>query len=141
MSYVERSGETVWYNTHRIVCVDSYFASVLTTEEMRRLGLRFIGVVKTASKKILVSYLSKLEFQERGNWGGLHHWTANGHNLYTFVWVDRDRRYFITNTSLLHHGRPYLRICICQIASIESQRFTTQLVVRLINIIVEGSIL
>jgi Transposase IS4 len=34
-----------WAHSDRVVCADSYFASVVTAEELLRLGLRFIGVV------------------------------------------------------------------------------------------------
>ena len=51
-----------WYQTHRVVCADSYFASVSTEKELMRLGMRFIGVVKTASKKFLMAYLQALDF-------------------------------------------------------------------------------
>ena len=37
-----------WYHTHKVVCADSYFASVSTTKELMWLGMRFIGVFKTA---------------------------------------------------------------------------------------------
>jgi hypothetical protein len=40
-----------WANSGRGLCADSYFASVASAEEMMRLGIRFIGVVKTATKK------------------------------------------------------------------------------------------
>ena len=36
-----------WF-ANRIVCADSYFASVGAAKELFRNGLRFIGVVKTA---------------------------------------------------------------------------------------------
>ena len=39
-----------WANSERGVCADSYFASVSSAEEMMRIGIRFIGVVKTATK-------------------------------------------------------------------------------------------
>jgi hypothetical protein len=39
-----------WVRTGRIVCADSYFASIPVAAELRRLGLHFIGVVKTASR-------------------------------------------------------------------------------------------
>ena len=42
-----------WANSERGVCADSYFASVSSAEEMMRIGIRFIGVVKTATKKLL----------------------------------------------------------------------------------------
>ena len=33
-----------WYNTQRVVCADSYFASVGAAQERMRNGLRFIAV-------------------------------------------------------------------------------------------------
>ena len=39
-----------WFGSHRVVCADSYFASVGAAKELFRNGLRFIGVVKTATK-------------------------------------------------------------------------------------------
>jgi Transposase IS4 len=39
-----------WAMSSRVVCADSYFASVASAEELQRIGLRFIGVVKTATK-------------------------------------------------------------------------------------------
>ena len=42
-----------WANYERGVCADSYFASVSSAEEMMRIGIRFIGVVKTATKIFL----------------------------------------------------------------------------------------
>jgi hypothetical protein len=38
-----------WARTDRIVCANSYFASVGTLKELKRIGLRFIGAVKTAT--------------------------------------------------------------------------------------------
>ena len=49
-----------WYHTHRVVCADSYFACVSTAKELMRLSMRFIGVVKTASKQLLMAYLQAL---------------------------------------------------------------------------------
>ena len=40
-----------WVRTDRCICADSYFASVNAVTVMRTMGLRFIGVVKTATKK------------------------------------------------------------------------------------------
>ena len=83
-----------------------------------RLGMRFIGVVKTASKKFLMAYLQALEFDQRGEWKGLRNTTTS---MYAFVWVDRNIRYFITNTSSLSHGTLYTRVRKRQVAPIESQ--------------------
>ena len=98
-----------WWFTKRIVCGDSYFASVSTAKELLRLGMRFIGVVKTAHKSFPVSYLSSLTIGARGEWRGLVHKVAGEPQLYSFVWVDRDRSYFISSASSLVEGTPYDR--------------------------------
>ena len=50
-----------WDHKDRLICADSYFASVTTVEELEKLSLRFIGVVKTATKKFPMAYLDYLE--------------------------------------------------------------------------------
>jgi hypothetical protein len=50
-----------WARKDRIVCADLYFASVGTLMELKRIGLRFIGVVKTATRQFPQAYLSNLE--------------------------------------------------------------------------------
>jgi Transposase IS4 len=47
-----------WSGTNRIVCADSYFASVQGAEHLLSMGLRFIGVVKTASRKFPMKALA-----------------------------------------------------------------------------------
>ena len=42
-----------WAGSRRIVCADSYFASVSSAETLNRMGLKFIGIVKTARKNSL----------------------------------------------------------------------------------------
>lgn len=53
-----------WAHTGRIVCADSYFSSVSTCEELLNIGLCFIGVVKTATKKFPMEHLSRVELLE-----------------------------------------------------------------------------
>jgi hypothetical protein len=99
-----------WFNTDRIVCADSYFASVATAKELKRCGLRFIGVVKTATKRFPLAYLSALELHSRGDRRGLVTRDADGQaTLLAFVWMDRNRRYFIASGSSLQEGLPYSR--------------------------------
>ena len=50
-----------WANSERSVCADSYFASVSSAEEMMRIDIRFIGVVKTVTKTFPMAYLSIIE--------------------------------------------------------------------------------
>ena len=101
-----------------VVFADSYFASISTAMELMRLGMRFIGLVKTASKQFPMAYLQALEFDKRGEWKGLRNATTS---MYAFVWVDRNRRYFITNSSSLSDRTPYTIFRKHQVAPIESQ--------------------
>jgi len=39
-----------WTNINRIVCANSYFASVGCCEELKRIGIQLIGFVKKATK-------------------------------------------------------------------------------------------
>lgn len=100
-----------WLNSNRIICADSAFASVGCANELKRLGMRFIGVVKTATKQFPMKWLSEVELSNRGDRKGLVARNADGGdvNLLAFVWMDRDRRYFITNTSSLGEGTPVTR--------------------------------
>jgi hypothetical protein len=52
-----------WYNTDRVVCADSYFASVQRAEKLLQHGLRFIGMVKTATRNYPMKFLSEFELQ------------------------------------------------------------------------------
>ena len=54
------------YHTHRVICSDSYVDSISTAKELMRLGMRFIGVIKTTYKQFLMAYLQALEFDKRG---------------------------------------------------------------------------
>ena len=57
------------------------------------MGLRFIGVVKTATNKYPQHYLSTFELPEKGDYKGvLNIEPTNGYKLLEFVWVDRGRR-------------------------------------------------
>lgn len=79
-----------WWHSNRIVCADSYFASVGTTEELGRLGLRLISVIKTATRGYPMSSLQGIEFEKRGDWKGMVHKVDNVDTMYAFVWVDRE---------------------------------------------------
>jgi hypothetical protein len=99
-----------WIYSSRTVVGDSYFASVGAGEQLQMVGLGFIGVVKTATKRFPMQYLSRLEMQNRGERKGLVTKNANGDPaMIAFVWMDRDRRYFIATSSSLEEGIPYVR--------------------------------
>ena len=93
-------------NTDAVVVADSYFASVGAAIRLKEIGLRFIGVVKTATKEYPMRHLASVVLPEgRGSRCGLL--TTDEHTgtqLLAFVWVDRDRRYFISTCSSLAEG-------------------------------------
>ena len=94
----------------RIVCADSYFASVATLVELKRLGFAFIGVVKTATKQFPMAHLQSQELAGRGNLRAVVSKDAEGLNsMVAFVWVDRERRYFICNGGNLNRTTPVFR--------------------------------
>ena len=81
------------------------------------MGLHFIGVVKTATKKFPMSYLSNLEMVQCGDYKGLVARGTNGQpTMLSFVWMDRDCHYFITSASSLDSGIPYSRNRWCQVS-------------------------
>jgi hypothetical protein len=99
-----------WARTDRIVCADSYFALVGALQELKRIGLRFIGVVKTATRQFPQLYLSHLEMTERGDKRGLIAKDEDGTpSMLAFCWMDHDRRYFLASASSLQPGRAYSR--------------------------------
>jgi hypothetical protein len=92
------------------VCADSYFASVGAAKELFRNGLRFIGVVKTATRGYPKPSLTSVELQNRGDFVAL--WsnaTENSPELGAMVWMDRERRYFISTAGSFEWGTPYQR--------------------------------
>ena len=99
-----------WVRMDWCVCADSYFASVNAVTVMRMMGLHFIEVVKMATKKFPMSYLSNLELVQCGDYKGLVARGTDGQpTMLSFIWMDRDCRYFIASTSLLDSGIPYSR--------------------------------
>ena len=97
-----------WVRTDRCVCVDSYFASVNAVTVMRMMGLHFIGVVKTATKKFPMSYLSNLELVQRGDYKGLVARGTDGQpTMLSFISMDWDCCYFVASASLLDSGILY----------------------------------
>lgn len=100
-----------WAGTQRIVCADLYFASVTTATHVRSMGLRFIGVVKTATRGYPMQALSTMEVCERGDHATYFHATPDGTiELMAVVWVDRDRRYFVATATSSLAGEPQERI-------------------------------
>lgn len=100
-----------WAGSGRTVCADSYFVSVEVAVHLRVHCLRFIGVVKTATRKYPVQELSQCPARERGDREYLVHKNNEGEvYVMALMWVDRERRYFISTISTHEDGTPFERI-------------------------------
>jgi hypothetical protein len=98
------------FGTNRIVCADSYFASVGAAKELYRNGLQFIGFVKTATRGYPKTYLTSVELQNRGDFLALRsNSTENSPELGAMVWMDWERRYFVPTAGSFEAGSPYQR--------------------------------
>ena len=99
-----------WFGSNRIVCADSYFASVGAAKELFRNDLRFIGVVKTATRGYPKPFLTSVELQNRGDFVAL--WsnaTENSSEHGAMLWMDKERRYFISTAGSFEWGTLYQR--------------------------------
>jgi len=75
------------------------------------MGLRFIGVVKTATRGYPMGALSVIPLKARGQHVAYTHATADGvTDLMALLWVDRKRHYFIASASTSISGTPYERM-------------------------------
>ena len=80
-----------WMHSDRVVCGDSYFASVPAARMTMRYGMRFIGVVKSATRQYPMPYLSQVELNNRGDRKGMvtRGGETNGEpKMMAFVWMD-----------------------------------------------------
>ena len=89
-----------WTNSQRGVCDYSYFTLVTSVEEMMRIGIRFIRVVKTETTEHLMEYLSSIELNEGRGQQVVVVLKSNGlPTMMAYVWMDRNRRCFISTAS------------------------------------------
>ena len=89
-----------WAHSRRLVCAYSYFTSAPCALALINMGLRFIGVVKTATKEFPQQFLSTVELAQKDDYTGVVSIDlATKYTLLAFVWVDRECQYFISNCS------------------------------------------
>jgi Transposase IS4 len=100
-----------WLGQNRLVCADSYFASVGAARALLRRNTFFIGVIKTASRNYPLKALAKESVTYRGAQKALFACdpTTGSPNMLAGLWVDRERRYFIGTTGSMALGTPYIR--------------------------------
>jgi Transposase IS4 len=100
-----------WAGSGRIVTADSYFSSVEAALNLRGLGLKYVDVVKTATRRFPKAYLGQRTLQNRGERLSLAHDNHNGEiDMMAMLWWDRERRYFICTTSSAADGEAYQRV-------------------------------
>jgi Transposase IS4 len=85
-------------------------SSVQAAEQIPVMGLKFIGVVKTATRKFPMHALDSVEVKTRGERHTCVNKTADGRvRMKAMVWLDRERRYFISTASSAAEVSPYTR--------------------------------
>ena len=77
----------------------------------------FSGVVKTTTHGFLMKRPSEMEMPARGAYSTLMSKTGlESQQIMALVWVNRNRRCFVSTTSSTNTGNPYERIRLRQIA-------------------------
>jgi Transposase IS4 len=77
----------------RIVTADSYFSSVEAALNLRDFGPKYVGVVKTATRRFPKACLGQQTLQNRGDRLSLAHHNHNGQiDMMAMLWLDRERR-------------------------------------------------
>ena len=114
-----------WMNKGlRAVHADSYYASVATARELYKRGMLFTGPVKTATKGFPVGYLDNIVLAKRGDCAALVAKKPSADsvepNMVAFVWMDRNRRHFISTGFGVEYGESYFRRRWRQVAPVES---------------------
>jgi hypothetical protein len=108
----------------RIVCADSYFASVQAAVELAKKGFHFIGVVKMATKLFPKDFLSSVQLKTWGSCIGVKATTNTNEDgevdLLAFVFCDRNRQHFISSRSNISPGLPIQWSRVQQLADVET---------------------
>lgn len=93
-------------HSNPIVSGDLQFSSVATVRSLFSIGMKYIGVVKTANRGFPVSIMSTRPMSERGEWTSMKSQPAGEllFRMLAFLWVDQERRYFIVTTSTTRGG-------------------------------------
>jgi hypothetical protein len=95
-----------WWETGRIVCADSAFASVKSAVELRKRGLHFLGLVKTATRRFPKQYLDSYPLAERGAHVAVTS-VADGIPLIGCAWNDRKRKLVVGTCGTTLAGSPH----------------------------------
>ena len=105
-----------YFRSLRVVHADSAFSSVRTLEALKIHGLRFMGIVKTATKgfpKHLLTMWSAGELEDmkpnRGDHILLEANTVRAGQFYACGWADKKPKFIISNCGFTNPGQPSIR--------------------------------
>lgn len=90
-----------WSSRPRIVCADSFFASVEAALCLLEIGVFFIGVIKNATAEYPLSFFDGQEMYNKGEWITLFSSEEKDGETYDIAavcWCDRHRRHFVATT-------------------------------------------
>ena len=86
--------------------------------ELAKIGSRFIGVVKTATKKFPMAYLDSIELEGQGDCKVIA--TLNDDNqraeMVAVLWVDKNCSYFVGNSEGTAQVEPMYMTCWHQLS-------------------------
>lgn len=88
-----------WINSNMIVCNDSYFRFCCYDWCVATVRLRFLEVVNTEIKRYRMDFISRQKFKGHGQSMTMTYPESYaGMDMMAVMWVDRNRRYFISTT-------------------------------------------
>ena len=99
-----------WFNSGRTIYGDSAFASVNTAFHLRRYGLHFMGLVKTAHREFPKRYFKEQKIEMRSG-ATVHAWTKKGDfHLFAACWWDKTQKQFISTCGTNEPAPPHKRV-------------------------------
>ena len=102
-----------WSNKRQIVCADSYFVSVPAVGKLEKIGLHFVGVVKTATKKYPMNRLNRNYLPERGDYKKLVSINKDDASVRdaAIMWLDKNCRFLLGIPNLPPLNIPSIVLC------------------------------
>lgn len=99
-----------WFHSGRTVYGDSAFGSVNTALRLRKSGLHFLGLVKTAHKQFPKEYFKSLGVPARSGESRYCQTMPDNIPLYAVAWFDKKVKYIVATAGSNATGPPHGRI-------------------------------
>ena len=107
----------------------------MTDELLYINGLKFIGVVKTATRKYQMAHLASQELEKSGDRYGLVKRKTSPYrcDLLAYVWMDQGRIYFIASEYSMDSGANMERIRYRQIEDVSTNEGTVDVTLTILQ--------